>query len=113
MARGYLNNDTLTAEKFIFLQTRAFETQRVYATGDLVKYEEDGNIVFLGRLDEQVKIRGYRIELAEIERVLLKAKDVLQAVVIAREDKQGNNRLLAYLIWGYFLYNQQEHNRFN
>jgi amino acid adenylation domain-containing protein/non-ribosomal peptide synthase protein (TIGR01720 family) len=107
VARGYLNNDTLTAEKFIFLQTRASETQRVYATGDLVKYEEDGNIVFLGRLDEQVKIRGYRIELAEIERVLLKAKDVLQAVVIAREDKQGNNRLLAYLTAD-SLYNQQE-----
>jgi len=70
----------------------------MYGTGDLVKYHRDGNIEFIGRVDNQVKIRGYRIELGEIETVLEQSELVSQAVVLAREDKQGNKRLVGYII---------------
>ncbi|PSL45610.1 non-ribosomal peptide synthase protein (TIGR01720 family)/amino acid adenylation domain-containing protein [Chitinophaga niastensis] len=98
VASGYLNNQELTASKFIkdIFSTEA--STKLYRTGDLVKYLPDGNIVFLGRVDDQVKIRGYRVEPGEISRVLSGCELVSQGVVIAREDNSGNKRLLGYVI---------------
>jgi len=106
VARGYLNRSELTEEKFIINPLKrsrgAKEEQssnsRLYKTGDLARYLPDGNIEFLGRIDNQVKIRGFRIELSEIETVLNQHYQVDQAVVIAREDLPGNKRLVAYII---------------
>ncbi|NET61491.1 MAG: AMP-binding protein, partial [Symploca sp. SIO2E6] len=93
LARSYLRQAELTAEKFIFWQGK-----RLYKTGDLVRYLPDGNIEFLGRIDYQVKIRGYRIETGEIKGILNEHPKVKEAVVIAREDKPGDKRLVAYLV---------------
>ncbi len=95
LARGYLNNPELTAEKFI---DNPFGDGRLYKTGDLACYLPDGNIEYLGRIDNQVKIRGFRIELGEIETVLNSHPQIQQAIVIAREDEPGNKQLVAYLI---------------
>ena len=97
LARGYLNRPDLTAECFICHSFTNNLKARLYKTGDLVRYRVDGNIEFLGRLDEQVKIRGYRIELGEIEAVLTQHPAVQQTVVISREDEQ-EKRLVAYVI---------------
>jgi len=101
LARGYLNRPELTAEKFIttdHLGGQDAHSTRVYKTGDKARYLPDGNIEFLGRVDHQVKIRGFRIELGEIEAALSQHPEVLQTVVILREDYPGNQRLLAYLV---------------
>jgi amino acid adenylation domain-containing protein len=100
LARGYLNRPELTAEKFI---TNPFKSQnsyseRLFKTGDLACYLPDGNIKFLGRIDHQVKIRGFRIELGEIEAVLSQYPEVQEAVVIVREDRPGDKRLVAYIV---------------
>ncbi|HEY9875967.1 MAG TPA: amino acid adenylation domain-containing protein [Candidatus Obscuribacterales bacterium] len=97
LARGYLNRPDLTAERFISNSFSNKPEARLYKTGDLVRYRTDGNIEFLGRIDEQVKIRGYRIELGEIEAVLSQHPAVLQTVVTSREDVQNENRLVAYI----------------
>jgi amino acid adenylation domain-containing protein len=97
LARGYLNHPDLTAESFIYHSFTNKLKARLYKTGDLVRYRVDGNMEFLGRLDEQVKIRGYRIELGEIEAVLSQHPAVQQTVVITREDEQ-EKRLLAYVV---------------
>ena len=87
LARGYLNDPKLTAEKFIPNPFRPGSL--LYRTGDFARYRSDGNIEFLGRIDNQVKIRGYRIELGEIESALKLHSTVTEAVVVAREDVQA------------------------
>uniref|UniRef100_A0A2P1CZF5 AptA n=2 Tax=unclassified Phormidium TaxID=2609805 RepID=A0A2P1CZF5_9CYAN len=102
LARGYLNARELTAERFITnpISNSKLKTQnsKLYKTGDLARFLPDGNIEFLGRVDNQVKIRGFRIELGEIEARLSQHPDVQQAVVIAREDIPGDKQLVAYIV---------------
>lgn len=98
VVRGYLNRPELTAERF---QPDPFSDNagdRLYWTGDLARYREDGTIEFLGRIDHQVKIRGYRIELGEIEAVLDQQPSIRESVVVLREDTPGDQRLAAYLV---------------
>ena len=96
LARGYLNRDELTAEKFVAHPD--YPEVRLYRTGDLARYLPSGDIEFLGRLDHQVKIRGFRVEPGEVEAVLTGYPAVLEAVVIAREDEPGDRRLVAYVV---------------
>ena len=98
LARGYLNRPDLTQNKFIPNTFSNEPEARLYKTGDLARYLPDGNIEFLGRIDQQVKIRGFRIELGEIEAVLSQNPAVLQTVAIAREDVPGDKRLVAYVV---------------
>lgn len=99
LARGYLNNPALTAEKFIPNPYGKEAGERLYQTGDLARYLSDGNIEYLGRIDNQVKIRGFRIELGEIEAALGAVEGIREAVVIAREDDGSDKRLVAYVVW--------------
>jgi amino acid adenylation domain-containing protein len=98
LARGYLNRSELTAEKFIQNPFNSDPRSRLYVTGDRARYLPDGNIEFLGRIDQQVKIRGYRIELGEIEAALGRHPRVRQAVVAVREATPGDKRLVAYVV---------------
>ena len=100
LSRGYLNRPELTASKFIPNPWSDQPGTRLYKTGDKAHYLSDGNIEFLGRIDNQVKLRGYRIELGEIESVLNQHPLVAQAVAIVREDSPGNQRLVAYCAQG-------------
>ena len=97
VARGYLNRPELTAEKFI-ANPFADGSARLYRTGDAVRYSSDGNLEFLGRLDNQVKIRGFRVELEEIEQAIRTHRSVSDAVVTVREDADGDKRLFAYVV---------------
>jgi aspartate racemase len=105
LARSYFNRQNLTEEKFIpnsFLNSK-FKIQnlkgdRLYKTGDLARYLPDGNIEFLGRIDNQVKIRGFRIELGEVESTLSQYPAVRQCAVIARIDTDSDKRLVAYIV---------------
>jgi len=97
VARGYRGRPELTAEKFLVDCFSSERGGRMYKTGDLVRYLEDGNIEFLGRADFQVKIRGFRVELGEIESVLEKHPGVRSAVVVAHES-EGGKRLAGYVI---------------
>src|SRR5262249_40591891 len=120
LARGYLGRPELTAAKFIpnpftkiedrrsriedrnslssILDPLSSVGSRLYKTGDLVRYRPDGQIEFLGRIDQQVKIRGFRIELGEIEAVLVRHLAVRDAVVDVREDGPGGKYLVAYVV---------------
>ncbi|RAM53131.1 MAG: non-ribosomal peptide synthetase [Hapalosiphonaceae cyanobacterium JJU2] len=98
LARGYLNRPELTKEKFINNPFDPLGESRLYKTGDLARYLPDGNIEYLGRIDNQVKIRGFRIELGEIEAALTQHSNVQTCCVIAREDNTGDKRLVAYIV---------------
>jgi len=98
LARGYLGRPALTAEKFI---PNPFSTEpgaRLYRTGDLARWLSNGELEFLGRIDQQVKVRGYRIELGEIEAVLCEHPAVCEAVVVVKKGADDDARLVAYLV---------------
>ena len=98
LARGYLNRPDLTKERFIANPFSIQAGARLYKTGDRARYLADGNIEFLGRLDEQVKIRGYRIELGEIETVLRQHPAIQEAVVLVQEGDFQDKFLIAYVV---------------
>ena len=98
VARGYLGRPDLTAERFRSDPFSNVEGARLYGTGDRVRHREDGQLEFLGRIDQQVKIHGHRIEPGEVEAALVQHEDVVEAVVIGREDEPGAPRLVAYSV---------------
>jgi amino acid adenylation domain-containing protein len=98
LARGYLNKSELTERAFIANPFSDEKGSRMYRTGDLGKFTEGGEILYLGRIDNQVKIRGHRIELGSIEDCLNMQKGVKEAVVIVREDRPGDQRLVGYVV---------------
>ena len=97
LANGYLGKPELTAERFV-ANPYGKPGKRMYRTGDLVKWRHDGVLEYMSRADHQIKIRGFRIELAEIEMVLQRHENVKQAVVIVREDRPNDKRIIAYII---------------
>jgi amino acid adenylation domain-containing protein len=98
LARGYLNDVTATAERFIPDPFSGVAGGRLYATGDLVRRLPSGDIEFMGRADDQVKVRGFRVELGEVESVLRRHASVRDAVVLARRDQTGATALVAYVV---------------
>jgi amino acid adenylation domain-containing protein len=97
VSRGYLNEPAMTAAKFIPDPFSAKPGERLYKSGDIVRYAPDGNLCFLGRADHQTKVRGYRVELGEIEAALRRHPSVREALVVVREDRPTDERLVAYL----------------
>jgi amino acid adenylation domain-containing protein len=100
LARGYVNQPDLTAERFIPNPFSTSPGERLYRTGDRVRYLANGQIEFLGRQDHQIKIRGHRIELGEIEAIINQYPAVGESIVVCHEDERGEKRLAAYLVPG-------------
>lgn len=98
VARGYLNRDDLTKERFIANAFEPEKSARLYRSGDLARLLENGELEYLGRIDHQVKIRGFRIELHEIESILAQYPSIKENAVLARADSGGEPRLVAYLV---------------
>ncbi|KAF6582685.1 MULTISPECIES: non-ribosomal peptide synthetase [Paenibacillus] len=96
VTKGYINNRKITEEKFV--EDYFFPGSKMYRTGDLAKWRNDGNVEYLSRIDQQIKIRGFRIEPSEIENQLRQYNSIREATVIANEDKQGNKYLCAFII---------------
>ncbi|MCX2761529.1 amino acid adenylation domain-containing protein, partial [Aquimarina muelleri] len=96
VARGYLNKELLTKERFI--ENPFIEGERMYDTGDVARWLVDGNIEYIGRSDQQVKIRGYRIELGEIETILSEQPKILGSCVLAKKDAGGSQQLIGYVV---------------
>ncbi len=99
LAKGYFERDELTNERFIEHPFDKNPGARLYRTGDQVRFNSEGNIEYLGRLDRQVKLRGHRIELAEIEVALRKHEEIKDCAVVIKERGLGDMRLIAYIIW--------------
>jgi amino acid adenylation domain-containing protein len=98
VGRGYVRNAGLTAERFLPDPFSSEPGARLYRVGDVARYREDGEIEYLGRVDNQVKVRGFRIELGELETALLSREEVKEAVVVTRRDEAGEHQLVAYLM---------------
>jgi amino acid adenylation domain-containing protein/FkbM family methyltransferase len=98
LSRGYLNRPDLTAERFIPNAYSKEAGARLYRTGDIGRYLEDGNVEYVGRVDHQVKLRGFRVELGEIEAALEEHPQVKECAVLARENEKGDKRLVAYVV---------------
>ena len=97
LARGYWKRPDLTAERFIAHPLVDEADARLYNTGDLARYRADGQLEYLGRIDQQIKLRGFRIELGEIEAALDKHEQITQSLVMVREDSPGDRKLIAYI----------------
>ncbi|MGW2619583.1 amino acid adenylation domain-containing protein [Streptomyces sp. NPDC001500] len=97
VARGYLNRAELTAERFVEREVGG-TVRRMYRSGDLVRRSADGELEYLGRIDDQVKVRGFRIELGEVESALVRHPDLESVAVVLREDTPGDRRLVAYAV---------------
>ncbi len=98
LARGYLNRPDLSAERFLPDPFNPQPGARMYRSGDLARFAADGNVHYLGRIDQQVKLRGFRVELGEIDSLLHQQPGVREAVVLLREDVPGDKRLVAYVV---------------